>query len=284
MDEPFAVAFVQDFIRDAGDLFEILAERLAAWLRAGAPPRALPSLVRDAGSIGDATAALHGALATLRGPSLAPRSGDETDLETWQHAADAARGKAMRLLGAVAPDQARWLARHATAIDDALSHLRPAGTLQRIHADLHLGQLLHSGDGLLIGDLEGEPTRPVSERRRLDTPLRDLASMLRSFDHVARSGMRRSGVPMGEIVDGSSAAEQAIDAWLASMRSAFLDAYAAEATARAGELSVTIDPRLLHALEVEKELYEFGYAATYLPTWMYAPSAGMRWLLDHSPA
>ncbi|HET7181561.1 MAG TPA: hypothetical protein VFI15_04945, partial [Candidatus Limnocylindrales bacterium] len=154
--------------------------------------------------------------------------------------------------------------------------------LQRIHADLHLGQLLRDGDRFLIGDLEGEPTRSVAERRRLDTPLRDLASMLRSFDHVARSGMRRSGAPIEEVIAGTSAADPPIEAWLAAMRSTFLEGYAAEAATLG--LSVRLDTRLLHALEVEKELYEFAYAATYLPSWMYAPAAGMRWLLDGAAA
>jgi hypothetical protein len=94
-----------------------------------------------------------------------------------------------------------------------------------------------------------------------------------------RSGMRRSGTPLDQVAAGTSAADPAVDAWLEAVRAAFLDAYRAEAASRG--LHVDIDRALLHALEVEKELYEFGYAATYLPAWMYAPSAGMRWLLDH---
>ena len=284
--ERVVLAFVQDFVPEAGDAFEELADRLAAWLRAGAPPRALPSLVVDATPAGHAVARLHAALAGIARRHFAPRpvSPDRGDL--WGRGASRAHRKAQRLLRRVDPSLAAWLAGRHEAIGLALEPLGPLAApvshpLQRIHGDLHLGQLLRSGDGFLIADLEGEPGRSATERRRLDTPLRDLASMLRSFDHVARSGMRRSGVPLDEIAAGTSGADPAIEAWLAAIRSTFLDAYVAESAAR-GRV-IAIEPALLRALEVEKELYEFSYAATYLPTWMYAPAAGMRWLLDHSP-
>ena len=82
--------------------------------------------------------------------------------------------------------------------------------------------------------------------------------MLRSFDHLARHVDRDLGAGAGRVRSrrGSSIA-----------REAFLETY--------GEH----DPRLLRALEVEKETYEFVYAAKFLPEWMYAPTGGMRWLM-----
>jgi predicted trehalose synthase len=288
----FALAFAQDYVPEAGDAFETLADRLAAWLTAGAPQRAIPSLVADGQPAGRAIARLHASLARV----FPTRAARPEDIGRWRQRAARAHRTAVFRIRSVDPARATWLAEHRSAIEAALAPLAAqvdaqaaadagAGaprTLQRIHADLHLGQLLRDGYQFLIADLEGEPTRPVAERRRLDTPLRDLASMLRSFDHVARSGMRRSGVPLDEVAAGSSAADPATEAWLAAVRTAFLEAYLEESDARGR--SVEIDRALLHALEVEKELYEFSYAATYLPAWRYAPAAGMRWLLDRPGA
>lgn len=283
-EERLVVGFVQAFVPDAGDAFEELADRLAAFLRAGAPQRALRSLLVDAAPAGRAAARLHAALASIPRRQFAPRPMRSDHVEHWRPRATRALRLAPRAVRAVDPTTAAWLTERRPDIERALAPLGSprSVTLQRIHADLHLGQLLRHGDDFLLADLEGEPGRSVAERRRPDTPLRDVASMLRSFDHVARSGMRRSGVPLDDVVAGTSAADPAIEAWLAAVRLEFLGAYESEAAARG--LPVALDPDLLHALEVEKELSEFAYAATYLPAWMYAPSAGMRWLLDRGPA
>jgi len=106
-------------------------------------------------------------------------------------------------------------------------------------------------------DFEGEPTKGLAERNALGMPLRDVAAMLRSFDHLARYVDR----------DVNPGDTRNIERWIFDARNAFLDAY--------GEH----DPELLRALEVEKESYEFIYTATFLPEWMYAPVGGMRWLM-----
>jgi predicted trehalose synthase len=132
---------------------------------------------------------------------------------------------------------------------------------QRIHGDLHLGQVLRPpAQGWVLLDFEGEPLRPLSERTALDTPLRDVASMLRSFDYAA--GRAGSGT-------GEDAA--AVRAWAASAREAFCDGYADVA----GE-----DPRghavLLRALELEKALYEVVYETRNRPDWVDVPLAAVR--------
>jgi maltokinase len=131
--------------------------------------------------------------------------------------------------------------------------------LQRLHGDYHVGQVLRTEAArLVVLDLEGEPTRPVAERARPGPALRDVAAMLRSFDHLARY-IERDVWP-GHRAD--------IDGWIDRARAAFLDAYG------------PVDGTLLRALEVEKECYEFTYAAAFLPEWMYAPVGGMRWLME----
>jgi predicted trehalose synthase len=97
----------------------------------------------------------------------------------------------------------------------------------------------------------------VAERIRPGSPLRDVASMLRSFDHLARSLVRRLG----------RGREPALERWIDAARAAFLGAYG------------PVDGALLRALEVEREVYEFTYATAFLPEWTYAAVGGMRWLM-----
>ena len=144
----------------------------------------------------------------------------------------------------------------------------------RIHADLHLGQVLVADDGYRVIDFEGEPLRPIEDRRRPDSPLRDVASMLRSLDHVARSARRRA-----ERRNGGPIARPGldVDAWIGRARERFIAAYAAGL--RGAGAPIVVDLDLLDAFEVAKEAYEFEYAATVLPSWLWAPREGMRWLL-----
>jgi predicted trehalose synthase len=127
----------------------------------------------------------------------------------------------------------------------------------RIHGDLHIGQLLRrTGADPLVIDFEGDPTRPLADRRRPDTPLRDLASLLRSVDHCGSAASRRAG---------GAAPEE----WIAGARAAVLSGYGGP-----------VDARLLAALEVAKECAEFVYAQRVLPEWLYAPRQGLRRLLE----
>ena len=103
--------------------------------------------------------------------------------------------------------------------------------------------------------------------------------MLRSIDHVAGSAARRAVIANGGPLEtsGLDLAE-----WRRRARERFLEAYAAGlADAR---VWVDQDPALLHAFEVDKELYEFAYAATYLPSWLWAPTEGIRGLFPDEAA
>jgi len=280
------IAVAQRYLPDAPDEFEGFAERIAGWLRDGAPQAAMAGMTADAAPIGRSVARLHASFGRLRGRGRAPRAETAADIERRGRHARRAHRSAVRVLRPLDPTLTAWLVARRAAIERALAPLAgaappgsPPRTLQRIHADLHVGQVLRDGDGFLFTDLEGEPTASVTERRRVDLPLRDLASMLRSFDHVARSGMRRSGRSVESIAAGATDVDAPVDAWLQAMRTAFLEAYLAEA----GPDVRPIDAPLLHAIEVEKELYEFAYAATYLQWWRYSPAAGLRWLLERGP-
>ena len=153
--------------------------------------------------------------------------------------------------------------------------MRPrAGLVQRRDVT-NLGQVLIAPDGFRIVDFEGEPLRTLEERRSHNSPLRDVASMLRSLDHVGRSAGRRAEARNGGHL-GRPGLD--LDGWLLRSRARFLDAY--RAGLREAGAPIVVDPDLLRAFEVEKECYEFIYAATYRPSWLWASTEGMRALFE----
>src|SRR5262249_10763059 len=117
----------------------------------------------------------------------------------------------------------------------AARHLPPGLSKIRIHGDLHLGQVLrvHDEEGRgawTLVDFEGEPMRPLAERRAKVSPLRDVAGMLRSFDYAAFAAVRDAKV--GAKVEAPAADLQAIAAaWRDAARRAFLDGWIAFAAA-----------------------------------------------------
>jgi maltokinase len=207
--------------------------------------------VADIGRLGGNTANLHGALAQMASRRAAP-----DEVEGWARSAAHQLDRALELVGG---DAGRELAGYAERLRAEFRALQAGDppVLTRVHGDYHIGQILRSPDGLRVVDFEGEPTKGLAQRSALGTPLRDVAAMLRSFDHLARHVDR-------DLMPGRTAA---IERWIADAREAFLSSYGDH------------DPRLLRALEMEKETYEFIYAATFLPEWMYAPVGGMRWLM-----
>jgi 1,4-alpha-glucan branching enzyme len=141
----------------------------------------------------------------------------------------------------------------------ARADLRP---LVRIHGDLHLGQvLLVDGSGWKLLDFEGEPARPLAERRARSSPLQDVAGMLRSFDYVAGA-------------DPNDVALQ----WRNHARQRFLDAYLSHASSHG---LLPRDPTLvLAAFELDKAVYELGYELANRPDWVPIPVAGILRVLD----
>jgi trehalose synthase-fused probable maltokinase len=198
----------------------------------------------QARELGIATAGIHATLAA----TLHTRPTTPDDI------AIAVAGMRARLERAI--DEVPHLAANASAIsatfDRAAAALWPAQ--QRIHGDLHLGQVLAAHErGWIIVDFEGEPLRAMNERSSLDSPLRDVAGMLRSFDYVAGS---------------LAVSESPLDArdWADAARAAFAAGYSA-----ASGRDIRSNGALVDAFELDKALYETVYEAKNRPNWLPIP-------------
>jgi maltose alpha-D-glucosyltransferase/alpha-amylase len=144
----------------------------------------------------------------------------------------------------------------------------------RIHGDLHLGQILVAGGDAVIIDFEGEPAKPLAERRAKNSPLRDVAGMLRSFDYVRGVAERTE-----RLVSTSQSADRArrlLDAFGEMARAAFLDGYA---QGRGRPLDAR-EEKLLGVFALEKAAYEIAYEANNRPDWISVPLAGFAKLAE----
>ncbi|HYH08949.1 MAG TPA: maltose alpha-D-glucosyltransferase [Thermoanaerobaculia bacterium] len=154
----------------------------------------------------------------------------------------------------------------------------------RIHGDYHLGQVLYTGNDFIIIDFEGEPARPLSERRLKRSALRDVAGMLRSF-HYAPYAVVFGAAP-GSYVrpEDMSRLETGARFWHTWVSAAFLRAYLAEAAKPGYARHLPSDPEsletLLSAYLIEKALYEVTYELNNRPDWVRIPLRGILDLLE----
>ncbi|WP_254791447.1 phosphotransferase [Curtobacterium sp. MCBA15_005] len=166
-------------------------------------------------------------------------------------------------------------AREAPAVADHVDAIRAVYAraadatwpdLQRIHGDLHLGQVLSAPDprGWVFLDFEGEPLRPLDERSLPDVTLRDVAGMLRSFDYVA-GALAHDAEP----VDAAS--------WAAEARARFLEGYQ-----RGTGADLAAHSALLDAFELDKAVYEVVYETRNRPDWVGIPLAAVARLVGDS--
>ena len=215
--------------------------------------------VEAATRIGGLVGRLHRALAT---PSaVLPAPVGVADAGAWL---GPARSTLARAVALTPGEEGRRLRALVPAALEALASLGAAGPtpVMRIHGDLHVGQVLRWEGGEAVGDLDGNPLAPIAARSASDSPARDVAAMARAIDHVGRVVARRRP-------DRAAT----IDAWIATARAAFLEAY------RGATDPALFDGRLLGAFEVAQEAHEYVYAARFLPRWRYVPDAAMPDLL-----
>jgi len=217
-------------------------------------------------------------------PAFAPHPADESDCEAWAAGAHAQLQAALAVLAAPrdwgdeAQRQAAALLRtHGDALLQWLPVLAQAGLgslCMRIHGDLHLGQVLVvSGDAYFI-DFEGEPARPLAQRRAKSSPLRDVAGLLRSLDYLAASGATSGGA--GQSAAAQVRKQQIVERFHQVSNAAFQAAYAQATRSLPHHWSAPDAARtLLDLFLLDKAAYEVNYEAAHRPAWLPVPLMGL---------
>jgi maltokinase len=222
---------LQPFLRDASDGWTLALQALTSG----------DDFTAQARELGQATAEVHLALS-----AAFPAGAHDESVRTA-----AAMTERLDAAAHCVPALRPYVPRLRTAFG-ALVACDPGPPAQRVHGDLHLGQVLRAGRDWFVIDFEGEPSRPLAERRSAQSPVRDIAGMLRSFDYAARQ--RRPWRPE----------------WARRCREAYCAGYAD----RAGW-----DPRkkhgLLRAYETDRAVYEVLYEARHRPDWLPVPMAAI---------
>jgi maltokinase len=253
----------QEFLPDAVGGWELALDEITS-----APDAFLERL----GSLGTVTAQLHNTLASdASDPAFSPEEPSQEALGLLTATVDEDIERIFIRL----PDDDPRLAPIAGRGQDvrerlaARTQIGVTGRVIRTHGDYHLGQTLHTPRGWVIIDFEGEPARPLPERRQKRSPLRDVAGMLRSFAYVT------SAV---EILRGQKAPE----GFEQRAREWFLQCYFAAVDPTlmpSGESAIN---NLLSIYELEKAIYELRYELNNRPDWIPIPVAGIARLLENT--
>lgn len=226
------LAMVQDFVPDADDGWRFALGFSALDAPFGA----------EASLLGEATRAVHEALAQA--------------LPTESVGLSELAAKLTRQLDELV-ERAPVLAEYADNARAVYAALDGGDTrVQRVHGDLHLGQVLRTPDTYILIDFEGEPARPLADRRMPDSPLRDVAGILRSLDYAAHFPAHSGG-----------AGSEDPASWAQAAAEAFLEGY-----------GIAPGP-LLDAYVLDKALYEVVYESDNRPEWVDIPLAAVRRIL-----
>ena len=259
------LGIMQRFVPDARDGWELALDSLAAADR---------SFLDRLSELGSVTGRMHAVLASDHSdPDFAPEEPAEESVSLLTATIDEQIEQMFLDLPDGEPALAPIAGRGEEIRDhlSSLSHNGVGGRLIRMHGDYHLGQTVHGPDEWVILDFEGEPGRPLVERRRKRSPLRDVAGMLRSFSYAAAAAalLRDATVPEG---------------WEAEARERFLEGYTAEvdpAVLPAGASSIH---NLLAIFELERAIYELRYELNNRPDWVPIPVTCITRLLEQPPA
>jgi trehalose synthase-fused probable maltokinase len=271
---PSTLGVLQDWVDNRGDGWSYVVGLLE---QAGGSTG--HTLLRDLFALGETTAECHAALsvdATV--PAFAPEPVTGSDIEDWRASLLERLRSTMRFIERnlpAWPEDTRQLGR--TLLD---ARIRAAALAQvpelraaserfrkiRIHGDFHLGQTLKATDRFILLDFEGEPARPLAERRLKQCALKDVAGMIRSFDYAVETARRRGAKALPESLSAQH------------LRTSFLDGYL-EAARRRDAVFVPRDGRALEPwidfFELEKALYEVEYEINNRPDWVHIPLRGI---------
>lgn len=199
------------------------------------------------------------------GATLAEVHGDLAEAFGTSRIDAGATAAAMTLRLRSAAAEVAELAPYVADLTDLFASVADLGEhpAHRIHGDLHLGQTLRTSLGWKLVDFEGEPAKPLAERRLPDSPWRDLAGMTRSFDYAA-------AIVLGDLAaatDEAAQMEYRAREWATRNSEAFLAGY----TEQRGRPGSEADRLLLDAYIADKAVYEVGYEAHHRPDWIGIP-------------
>jgi maltose alpha-D-glucosyltransferase/alpha-amylase len=251
---------------------------------------AIGGYLENAATLGRRTAEMHVALASDSShQAFAPEPFTKSDLEFVAADALIQAQKALDTLAKTVdqlpPDVSRSGVMLLNARETLLDHIQSAPALEfaaskiRVHGDYHLGQVLWSEQDFYVLDFEGEPARPLEERRSKQSPLKDVAGMVRSFGYAAYAGLFAATASRRWDFERM---EPWARIWQTSATGAFLREYF---TATAGALFIPAAPSqreaLLQLFVLDKALYELNYELNNRPDWVRIPLYG---IVDLLPA
>lgn len=249
------------YIPGTKDGFAVALEALG-----GDPSTVFPKLRR----LGEVTATMHGLLASdTADPHFAPETPSAQSIDLIRASLDEEMTDLFS--GLADHEELGALASRLEEVRDRLRGIEPGGDLGRRirqHGDFHLGQALWDGTDWVVIDFEGEPARPVAQRRSKRLPLRDVAGMMRSISYAAWVAR----LDRGRDVPAT---------WEEDARAAFLDGYQ-DVMEPLGVLPALRETTrdLLDLFELEKAVYELRYELDHRPEWAHIPAAGIAALLD----
>jgi maltokinase len=256
--ESTTLAMLSEYLRTATDGWQ-LATTSVRDLYAEADLHAYEvggDFAAEAERLGVATASVHRDLAEAFGVT-------SIDADQVRALADLMLGRLDEARAAV-PELTPYAGPIAAAFDDLAAQDAPLA-VQRIHGDYHLGQVLRTEVGWILLDFEGEPARPLAERRAPGHPLRDVAGMLRSFEYAARYLLAG---PLAAVAEDPAHEQREYRAreWADRNRNAFCTGYTDAGGPDPGAHEV-----LLRAFEFDKAVYEVMYEARNRPSWLQVP-------------
>lgn len=312
-EEAITLALLQGFVPNEGDAFdfaidvlngyfdhvlvepELVAPRtevtIAALLDADVEPptpggELISAYLDSAQLLGKRTAELHLALARGKAPAFAPEPFSllyQRSLYQSVRSLTAETLQGLRKVLPGLPENIREDASQLLALESELmarfrriSATKIEATRTRIHGDYHLEQVLYTGLDFMIIDFEGEPIRPISERRIKRSPLRDIAGMLRSYQYAAYSSYFGRLQSTALSPEETARLRQWADFWAFWVGAAFLRSYrehtegASFVPAARGDLET-----LLEVFYLEKAVYEVAYEMNNRPTWLSIPLSGI---------
>jgi maltose alpha-D-glucosyltransferase/alpha-amylase len=300
-EEPYAMAILQRFVENQGDAWQYTIDYLARDLEGlheeqplapetGGTAMAHESYLAQARLLGQRTGEMHRSLLTPTDDQAfkaEPIGAD--DVAHWSSQIATLAANSLDALGkstSLTPESQDLAKALLKRRQEALALLhQPLGDMTgavrcRIHGDYHLGQVLLAQGDFFIVDFEGEPERPLAERRMKFSPLKDVAGMMRSFDYAAAFALRNVADKLAGPMEQHAARLQT---WAENAIRGFLDGYHEAITPSE---ALPNDPQaarnLLRLFIMEKVFYEIGYELANRPAWVEIPLKALLRLLDES--